>query len=445
MRRGSVSGCVGGGHPSLPCPARGVVLRLWWKGLRRAVILGRVTRAIPVALLLLLAFGGYIKGSAYLAWLPVDLTLLAGLGVAAYVARSMARSGPATRHRAWLVALLVACLAGLLHTGVAGNDYAASKPLAVFVMAPLCVLGGAHLLRTHTARRGFLVGVAALGFVVLLLARLDPSTLTERLAIDGGNTIGAGRALGAAFVVLTLAAMANRRWRIPLLALAAVEAWGVLATASRGPLLAAAVAVLVVAVLAKSRGRAARISAVAIAGGAIASTVVALETLNPRLSTLSDDSSQMRRWLWARSWEMIERHPLGIGWGRMYDQMGVAVLDSGYVQYPHNIVLEVASEAGWLAGALLVFVLWLAVRDQLGRASTVVESAMFALLVFALVNAMVSGDVNSNRGLWVAIGAALAPIATSQREADRLQVSDDVRRRRARRQHLPGGRVHARK
>ena len=36
---------------------------------------------------------------------------------------------------------------------------------------------------------------------------------------------------------------------------------------------------------------------------------------------------------------------------------------------------------------------------------------MLGLFVFAIINACVSGDVNANRGLWVALGAALAQTA----------------------------------
>ena len=397
------------------------ILRSMDKGSRGS---GRLARLLGVASLLVLAFGGYVKGSQYLAWVPVDITLIAALGVIACVGQALSwRPGP-MRHSGWLLFLLIACLGGLMHQGVADNSYAASKPFAVFFVVPLCILGGAYLLQTDAARHAFLSGIVLLGFVVLLLAILDPSTVAnDRLAIDGGNTIGAGRAIGAAFAVLALAVLSSRRWRPFLLAPTALTAWGAIAAASRGPLLAAAVAVIAATILGRSPGRGGRIVAVALLAVGAGQYVFQVQSLNPRLRTLSDDSSEVRRYLWGRSWEMIQGHPLGVGWGRMYDQTGYAVLDSGYVQYPHNVILEVAGEGGWVAGVAFVVVLLLAVRSQLARPASPVETAMLALMLFAVVNSMVSGDINDGRPLWVAVGAALAPLV--RRDASSGQ---DVRR-----------------
>lgn len=290
---------------------------------------------LGVMSLLILVFGGYVKGSQYLAWVPVDITLAAAVGVVLCVGQTLTWGPGPMLHPEWLFALFVACLAGLLHQGVDDNSYAAEKPLAVFFVVPLCIIGGALLLRTDAARYAFLVGIVVLGFVVLLLALLDPSAIAgDRLAIDGGNTIGAGRAIGAAFAVLALTVLASPRWRPIMVAPTALTAWGAIAAASRGPLLAAIVAVIAATVLVRSPGRSGRIAAIAVIAAGIGQSVLRFDSLDPRLSTLSDNSSQLRRYLWGRSWEMIEGHPLGVGWGRMYDQMGFAVLDSGYVQYP---------------------------------------------------------------------------------------------------------------
>jgi hypothetical protein len=79
----------------------------------------------------------------------------------------------------------------------------------------------------------------------------------------------------------------------------------------------------------------------------------------------------------------------------------------GNRQYPHNVLLEVGAEGGVLALFGLTTVIALAVRKQAHAASAPVEMAMLALVFFFLLNAMVSGDINDNRGLWVALGAAL--------------------------------------
>ena len=47
--------------------------------------------------------------------------------------------------------------------------------------------------------------------------------------------------------------------------------------------------------------------------------------------------------------------PLGVGWGRLGDWVQV-YNDNVLLQHPHNIVLEIAAEAGW-AAALVFFLL----------------------------------------------------------------------------------------
>lgn len=391
----------------------------------------RTRAVVGVVMLLVLAFGGYVKGSSFLSWAPLDITVMAAAVVALLIADAMLGGAAGPRHRVWLVALPVACMAGLLAVGVTDkNDYAAVKSLHVFVVAPLCVLGGAYLLRGATHRRYWCVAMAVFGLVVLAVALVEPSAVAgERLASDGGNTIGAGRATGAACVVLGLAALTARRWRLLWLAGAVLAAWGAFEAASRGPLGAAAVAIVVAVAATRVRGRFGRIVTVGVAAVALAVWSVRFGQFDQRLTTLSDASAQMRGRLWQQAGRMIPESPLGVGWGRSYDETGIAVLDSGYTQYPHNIVLEVFSEGGWLAGVLLLVVLWLALRRQWRLASSPAETILLGLLVFAVVNAMVSGDVNTNRGLWVALGSALAgsvAVVRSEREPEGLQGSDDV-------------------
>ena len=318
-----------------------------------------------VAALLFLAFGGYIKGSRYLAWVPIDPTLVALVVVAGLVVQRFVSGAARPRRVSWLLALAGACTIGLLPAGITNaNTYAAQKPLHVFLITPVCLLGGAYLLRGR-ARSYWCSAVVLLGLVSLLFSRLDPSAdIGERLATAGGSTIGAGRATGAALVVLALALVFRRGNRAILAVGVAVAGWGAIAAASRGPVLAALVAVFVAVIALRQSGRALRLLMLITGGSAVAAWIVHRNILNSRLTTVADDSATIRTYLWRQAWDSIQTHPLGFGWGRAYDQADIAVLDSGYVQYPHNVFLEVASEAGWLAGALLVGSVLVALRHQ---------------------------------------------------------------------------------
>ncbi|TWE13096.1 O-antigen ligase family protein [Rudaeicoccus suwonensis] len=365
-----------------------------------------------IAALLILAFGGYIKGSKYLAWMPIDMTLLAGAIVAVLLVHSWMYRSLEFR-RAMLLALWgVSLTFGIFATGSAGNTYVSTKLQEVFLFVPLCVLGGIYLLRTADARRLWVMLIAGYGLLVLAVAWLDPSSLTEnRLSLAGGNTIGAGRAAGASLIVFFLAALTERRFRMLWLALAAVSGYAGLEAASRGPLVAAAGAIVIAAVISRYRGQGKR-AAVAVAAVTVATWwVLTSGDFNARLDTVDDTSASMRKVLWAQTWTIITHNPFGIGWGHLYGHFGFALLNSGYVQYPHNLVLEVFSEGGWIAGFLTIAILVVALIDQGVLAATnSTEMTMLALFVFALINAMVSGDVGANRGVWVSLGAALIPL-----------------------------------
>jgi hypothetical protein len=76
-----------------------------------------------------------------------------------------------------------------------------------------------------------------------------------------------------------------------------------------------------------------------------------------------------------------------------------------FYQYPHNVPLEVAAETG-LVGFLLLFVpliaAWLALTwAGIKRASPVIASVMMIVAVFFIV-ANISGDIPSDRGMWIA-------------------------------------------
>lgn len=366
--------------------------------------------------MLILAFGGYIKGSKYLAWMPVDMTLLAGAVVAVLLAHTWMYRSLEFR-RAILLALWGASLTfGIFATSPAGNTYVSTKLQEVFVFVPLCVLGGIYLLRTQVARQLWVRLVAGYGLIVLAVAWLDPSSLTEnRLSLAGGNTIGAGRAAGASLIVFFLAALTERRFKLLWLVLAAISGYAGLAAASRGPLVAAAGAIVIAAVVSRYRGQGRRAALAVVAVSLATWWVLTSGDFNARLDTVDDTSASMRKVLWAQTWTIITHNPFGIGWGRLYGHFGFALLNSGYVQYPHNLVLEVFSEDGWIAGFLTIVILVVALIDQgilAARNST--EMTMLALFVFALINAMVSGDVGANRGLWVSLGAAFVPLVAGK-------------------------------
>ena len=99
--------------------------------------------------------------------------------------------------------------------------------------------------------------------------------------------------------------------------------------------------------------------------------------------------------------------PFGIGWG------GAAVDLLPVGLYPHNIVLEVFVEAGWLTGVLFLGIFALGVVRAWRGAAGWAELGVLALLAYWTVNALVSGDVNDNRAFFAMLGAALSVVTAA--------------------------------
>lgn len=373
--------------------------------------------AIPTACLYVVAVGGYVKGTWPLSALPVDLTLVAGAGVLVGVVLCLTTPERRFPNPALTLSVLLttALAIGLLRQPL--NDYAVAKRLDVLIVLPICLFAGMLLLDSRTSRRLWLALTLVYGPVVIVLALINPSPLADgRLWPDGGSTIGVGRTCGAALVLAWCLILARRRRRLAV-ALFPVLFLGLVLSESRGPI-AAALAAMAVMTLCSAKH--ARRTALLAASGLAATLLVALALKPERLTSLSDASASIRFKLWEQTFSLSVVHPLnGIGWGNLYRyQEPDERLITGVVQYPHNVVLEVASEAGLLAlAALILFVvlafraLWVAARHD------VVELGMLGLLVFFLMNALASGDIGSNRELWVALGSAWGGLFAQQRSA----------------------------
>jgi hypothetical protein len=365
--------------------------------------------SIRVTGLLLLAFAGYIKGMEQVANLvPIDLTLAGAAIVAAFLVPQVLCGGV---RQLWPVGVLA--LAWLPATlGDLSGGYGHEKVTQGLPLVFLSIVGGGLLLNQELARRRWLTGTVALGVIAVSLGLLFPAADASEsgvVAIDGSTTIAQGRAAGAAVVVLVLVAIVGRSHRAVLLIGACGLGVGMIASGSRGPVLAAVAAVMVASFFTAQGTRWVRALVVTVGVATATYLAYAAELIADRQMRLDDDSAAARRRLWGEAWDIAGANPLGIGWGQLIDHLSVAsVLDrAGQRQYPHNLLLEVASEGGWTAFAALVLLLGLALRIQARAERGPREAAMLGLLLFFLVNAMVSGDLAGNRGLWVTVGAAL--------------------------------------
>jgi O-antigen ligase len=366
---------------------------------------------------LLLLYAGFFKADPLLSWVPIDLTLLGALltlaGIIAVIVTSSVPRGTGVVLAVWATFTPMA----ILH---AGNPYGSTKTLHLFTLTLLAALAPLFLIRSGRRQEIWVLMQIVLGTILAIGTYLAPVSnmppdVIYRTALEGSNPIGAGRAAGVAVVGCLCLALAGHRWRVWLVLLGGGAAVPLFMSGSRGPVLAAVISVFMVAALAPTSGikRFTRIGLVGVGvaltylyiqGSTTGGTGRIAQTLLQGVD--QDTSSQVRLMLWRYTSSYIFRHPWGAGWGGLQHVSGFNLLNTEGLVYPHNVLLEVTGEAGWIAGAAVIFFLWSGLRQLRTAAVRPFPAALFGIAVFFTLNAMVSGDVNDNRTMWASVAVA---------------------------------------
>jgi O-antigen ligase len=356
----------------------------------------------------------------------IDLTLVTAVAIAllafgAAINMVVART---PQGLGWLICLVAVVLAGLWQTP--DSAYATSKVQGLLTLTLGCSFVGALLvLRTNQHRRWLLRGTVGVGLAMCVVYVLNPTpdaALDGRIALHGSNTIQTARYAGAALVVVITFMLSRRRWSLPALACATALGLLMIGTGSRGPLVATVISLLsLVPVHTKDsrrlRRRAAALAVVVAAVGFYLFTktdALARSRIDLLFAQDKGASVSERTTMWGLAWRAFEHAPLGLGWGGL--QPKLMPIDI----YPHDILLEVLGEAGLIGACALVLLLCGAYARAYAHArrGDVDARGLLVLLTFWLVNALVSGDVNDNRGLFV-VAAAAVVMSRPRREGAR--------------------------
>jgi hypothetical protein len=365
-------------------------------------------RWIPAVITSGFVMAGDIKQTGFLALLPFDLTLAFALLTAAAVGWRILTCGlPREAHAVILAfALLVPPVLWSAMT-----EYGDNKVGRLFSFTFLAVLAPVVIIRDSTDVRRHLWAFTGFCGVVVVTALIDPrlSSPYEGAPLDtqSVDTIGLGSAAGHVMVVIALGLI----WKcVPRVAIVAAGAavYVLLESGSRGPLFSAIGAVLVGSLLTRVRPdyrRVVAFLALLFAGLLVAYNAAPLYSQRRIVGLLEGDTSGSvdgRIRLYQDALGSILRHPFGIGWG------GFEGITWGGYRYPHDMVLELLTEAGVVFGAL--FLGWVCLRVL--RAHRITEdytgAAVFAVMIFWLGEALVSGDINDNRVFLYALGIAIA-------------------------------------
>lgn len=392
-----------------------------------AAALAAVLLRYPPVLLAAFLFVPWFKSLPLLAQAPVDpTTALTGLlfAVCTYrLIRGRYRKIP-LGFIAPVLLVGVALAIGLLWT--IQPDYGQEKVVKYFTVTLLAAVAPFFVLRTNGELIAFGIAIAGAGIVVAAMtpfsqARVIPGITTET-SLQGrfsfGGQIFPSRFLcTAALILLFLPAFTRTRLRYlgPPLALGVIAV--ALGIGSRGPVLALGVAVATVAalsVLSSPRQLALVLSSLLVSLAAFP-FITLPDTAHERIGTAVTDPVTVfegddRSMLYSKAIDLVGDNPLiGAGTGS-YAAYSTTLGQYG-ILYPHNLLLELASEVGVFPALVALFPVVVGVALLLRRARATTSRRkrqllhlVLGLFMVAFLSAQFSGDINNNRSLWTFLG-----------------------------------------
>ncbi|MEM2592676.1 MAG: O-antigen ligase family protein, partial [Thermofilaceae archaeon] len=261
----------------------------------------------------------------------------------------------------------------------------------------------------------------------------------------GSNYIALARAGGLgllATVALLLPTERRLLMRLGLWTMVTLQLWATLIAGARGPVLALILSLALFFALSARGFPFIRIERYALRLGVLMLCVLAIfgvvgqemfSTLTFRFQVLVTEvgvSALTRFALYREALKLWARSPI---WGNGVGQFSVAVTGEDVRLYPHNIILELGAELGLIGVLIFAMMIGMAFAKSLvtlGAQRGSAKAATRYLLVvccFALLNAMVSGDINDNRMLFTSI-ALLACVHRFQRGEPEIPLINNIRR-----------------
>lgn len=400
-------------------------------GLRRGF--GALRALFPTRLpLLMLVFflgSGELKGDPRLSWIPVDLTLLSAAALVGMLILAFRRGQrlnglqPLILMGLWFLTFLP----GVIQA--AGTSYAGDKVMNLLTLTALSAFAGMLLFRDEEDLRGLPAALALLGLIYSVEAVkvlfTKGASADGRLMVFGATTITLGRMSTFLFLYAVLHLLDPREGakKPAALVLMALGGFAALSSGSRGPLVAGVASLVLLYPL--FRGPKIRLWSpkTALVVAALPFAVGASLTVMPKASVYRilsftegriDSSEEYRKETAIKTFEVAQEHPLGLGLGSFPFAVEGSVKGTGR-QYPHNHLLEMMLECGW-ACALMALVLWGASLLRLWPLTDGLPGRLAACaLVYTLVNALVSGDLNDNRPLYTFLSLGLVAPAFRRR------------------------------
>lgn len=385
----------------------------------------------------LFLFAGYYKADPRLVFIQAHVDITALFFVLSFVAflyrglkKPFARRIPVRFAKvAALFILLMACLtASLLYTE--SKQYGYDKAVRFVVLTGWAFFGTVLLITDFPSLRRFswAIGVISTAMAIDALVGFPKDTGQERfLTAFGSDYIALARAAGIGFLAVVTFVLPNERrflMKLALWIMATLQLWAALSAGARGPVLALILSLTLFFALSVRGCRYLCIDRYVVGLGAMVLGVLLIlairgneffQTLKFRTEVLITEggtSALERIALYQEALALWVRSPI---WGIGVGQFSIEVTGEDVRLYPHNIILELGAETGLLGVLVFVMTIVVAVARPLvtfaiqGKLAKTTARYLLVECCFALLNAMVSGDLNDNRLLftWVALLASL--------------------------------------
>jgi len=368
----------------------------------------------PTVAYALLLTSGAFKTDERLLPIPFDLTMGAAAVTLGYVLwRLFVVRNPLPKQALWLIVMFAAFAIPEFTAGPA-TDYGAAKVTNLFTLTFLAAIAPFFIIRNRRDAKDFFMVLGGLSVIISLDMVLQVlAGDSGRVTGFAGNPIWSGSMAGLGLLMAATAIMTRVVPNATGAILAVIASVALIGSGTRGALIGAIGGLVVAYPLSRASRPGARHRValpVVVVLAFVASIAFSQERNLDRFADLTSgdfgNSQQFRAEAYSVTLTEISNTQSGIGWGR-YGELRYGVGSDG--AYPHNLILEVAVEGGWIPAAIMVFIIGdvfaIAIREGPKRPESVFAAA---LLAFTFVAAMFSGDINGNRLFFAMLGVVLA-------------------------------------
>lgn len=386
-----------------------------------------IFRKIAVVFLVLLNFIGGFKNNDIFTNLPIDITaLLTGFLILfaifyLFANHKIIRNTNDTKFIIPLILFVLLFITSCIFNLNIDSKYSTSKAMRFMTITFACIFIPFLIIKNDLHLQLYFQVSLFLGIVMCyatLFSAVTSADLLYRSSGLGSNPIAAARLCGFIFMYYIFSAQKNKFIGLfNAIFLAILPIIAIIFTGSRGPLIFTFLTVIVTYVIFETNISKKimiplivslfLVIVIILPGEANSRSVDASSRVSALFSGERDESTDKRSEILEVSLIEIPKYPFGIGIGA-FENYNLLEAEQ---QYPHNVVLEVALELGWLPGIVFIYIISLSIyctHNLIKIKNTNIYKLVFCSLIFYTLNMLISGELNGERSFWTLISIAIS-------------------------------------